>query len=253
MSSSVRYSCRDGIGRLVLDRPPVNVLDCAALEELATVLSDVANDGAARVLALSGAGRAFCAGAEVADHLPERVGRMLPAFDAAVRALAALEIPTVALVHGAALGGGMELALACDVVLCSDAATFGQPEVRLGVFPPVAAAVLPGLVGRQRALDMILTGRTLDAAEAVACGVATRAFPAERFGEESERYVSELAQRSAPALRLAKRAVAAVAPPIGAVLAGVESLYLNELMRHADPLEGLTAFIEKRKPVWSHR
>lgn len=172
--STARYTREGGIGRLVLDRPPVNVLNLGTMEALQSALAEAAADSGLKVLAVSGVGRAFSAGVDIADHTADRVGRMLELFHDAVRQLMALEAPVVALVHGAALGGGCELALACDMILARDDLKLGQPEIQLAVFPPVAAALLPRLIGRQRALDLILTGRTIGAAEALRMGLVSR-------------------------------------------------------------------------------
>jgi len=250
-ANTVRYTRTGGIGRLVLDRPPVNVLNLAAMEALQSAIAEAAADAGLKVLAVSGAGRAFSAGVDVADHTADRVGRMLALFHGPVRQLMALEAPVVALVHGAALGGGCELALACDMVLARDDLKLGQPEIQLAVFPPVAAALLPQLIGRQRALDLILTGRTIGAAEALRMGLVSRVLSTAEFDAGTDAALVELASRSGPALRLAKRAVLdGMDLPFGPALQRAEDLYLNKLMQLADVHEGLAAFMEKRAPVW---
>jgi cyclohexa-1,5-dienecarbonyl-CoA hydratase len=252
-ANSVRYARTGGIGRLVLDRPPVNVLNLAAMEALQSAIAEAAADAGLKVLAVSGAGRAFSAGVDVADHTADRVGRMLALFHGAVRQLMALEVPVVGLVHGAALGGGCELAMACDMVLAREDLKLGQPEIQLAVFPPVAAALLPRLIGRQRALDLILTGRTVGAAEALRMGLVSRVLSTADFDAGTDAVLAELASRSGPALRLAKRAVLeGTDRPFGAALQHAEDLYLNELMQLADVHEGLAAFMEKRAPVWEN-
>ncbi len=250
-ASTARYTREGGIGRLVLDRPPVNVLNLGTMEALQVALAEAAADPGLKVLAVSGAGRAFSAGVDVADHTADRVGRMLELFHGAVRRLMALDVPVIAVVHGAALGGGCELALACDIILARDDLKLGQPEIHLAVFPPVAAALLPRLIGRQRALDLILTGRSLGAAEALRMGLVSRVFGAAEFDAGTEAALAEFASRSGPALRLAKRAVGDGADlAFGAALERAEDLYLNDLMRLADAHEGIAAFMEKRPPVW---
>jgi cyclohexa-1,5-dienecarbonyl-CoA hydratase len=240
-----------GIVRLTLDRPPVNVLNLDLLAELEHALTRVSNERSSKILVLAGRGRAFCAGADVADHTADRVERMLELFHGVVRRLLALECPTLAVVHGATLGGGCELMLGCDVVLARADSMIGQPEIRLGVFPPVAAALLPDLVGRQRALELVLTGRTLDAAQAEAWGLVNAVYAAESFDTEVQRYVERLAALSGPVLRVAKRAVAGgVGRAPAEAIAHAERLYLQELMRLDDAAEGLQAFLEKRAPVW---
>jgi len=152
---------------------------------------------------------------------------------------------------GAALGGGCELALACDMIFARDDLKLGQPEIQLAVFPPVAAALLPRLIGRQRALDLILSGRTIGAAEALRMGLVSRIFSTADFDAGSEAALIEIASRSGPALRLAKRAVLDGADlAFDPALTRAEDLYLHELMPLADVHEGLAAFMEKRAPVW---
>jgi len=172
-------------------------------------------------------------------------------FHGAIRRLVGFEAPVVAVVHGAALGGGCELALACDIVLARDDLRLGQPEIQLAVFPPAAAALLPHLIGRQRAMDLVLTGRSLRADEALRMGLVSRVFPAAEFDIGTEAVLAGLAAQSGPAMRLAKRAVAegaelAFAPG----LARAESIYLEDLMQLADAREGLAAFMAKRPPAW---
>ncbi len=245
---------RDGVARITLDRPPLNILDIAALERLDVVLKDIAADPTVAVLLVTGRGRAFCAGLDVADHMGDRVGPMLDAFHRVIGRLLECEAAVVAAVKGAALGGGCELLLACDVVLATDRAKLGQPEIRLGVFPPAAAALLPERIGRQAALDLILTGRTLTAEEALRLGLVTRVLGADGFEAEVEAYLAGLASLSPPVLRLAKRAtVRRSTAAARAALDAAERLYRDDLMRLADSQEGLLAFLEKRDPVWQGR
>lgn len=247
----LRLEAEGGVRRLVLHRPPLNVLDIPMLRELEDAAAAVRGDPGASVLVVTGEGKAFCAGVDVADHTEDRVEEMIRVFHGALTSLLTLEIPVVAAVNGAALGGGLEVALACDVVLARDGAKLGQPEIQLGVFPPFAAAVLPRLVGRARALDLCLTGRTFTADEGQRLGLVQHVFPQETFAEEAARYVSGLAGLSAPVLRLAKRAVAeGVDAPMGEALHAAERIYLDDLMELDDAREGLAAFMEKRTPAW---
>lgn len=240
--------------RLILDRPPLNVLDIAMLEELEEALEGLRKDRSVNVLLLSGAGRAFCAGVDVADHTADRVDVMIETFHRAIERLMRLPFPVVAAVKGAALGGGCELALACDVVLLHEGAKLGQPEIRLGVFPPAAAVLLPRLVGRQTAADLVLSGRILEADEAVALGLASRALPADEFEAAVDEYVNSMAALSGPVLNVTKLALreGGAGDPESAMLR-VERIYLDGLMRLDDPHEGLAAFTEKRAPVWKGR
>jgi cyclohexa-1,5-dienecarbonyl-CoA hydratase len=248
----LRLEHTDGLVRLTLDRPPLNVLHIPLLHELDEALAAVGADAEARVLVVTGKGKAFCAGVDVADHTPERIGTTLELFHGAVRRLLALELPVIAAVNGAALGGGCELVLACDVVLARAGATLGQPEIRLGALPPVAAVLMPRLLGRQRALDLILSGEVFTADEAVGWGLVTRVLADEEFEASVAAYTEGLASLSRPVLRLAKRAIreGESGEPTEA-LEAAEKLYLDELMSLGDAREGLAAFMEKREPVWS--
>ena len=251
MSDLVRFERDGAIGRITLDRPPLNILTIPMLRGLDDALARAAAERGLRVLALAGAGKAFCAGVDVADHTADRVPGMLEVFHGAVRRLLALELPTAALVHGAALGGGCELALACDVVLAREDAKVGQPEIRLGVFPPVAAALLPRLVGRQRALELVLSGRILTAAEAERMDLVARVFAAASYEADARAWLEAVAALSGPSLRLAKRAVlAGLDRPLEPALAAAEALYLQDLMATPDAREGIAAFLEKREPRW---
>lgn len=249
--TSLRLESDGSVRRVVLDRAPLNILDIAMLRELEEALGRVRGDGSAAVLVVTGEGKAFSAGVDVADHTPDRVEEMLGVFHAALGALRSLEIPTVAALNGAALGGGLEVALACDLVVAREGARLGQPEVQLGAFPPFAAAVLPRLVGRARALELCLTGRTLDAAEARAIGLVLHVYARDSFAADVATFVASLSSLSPAVLRLCKRAVVeGLDAPVGEALHRAERIYLDELMRLADAREGMAAFLEKRPPVW---
>ena len=241
----------DGVARLVLNRPPLNVLHIPMLQELDEVLTDLAADPELKLLVMTGEGKAFCVGVDVADHTADRVELMIEAFHGVIRKLLLLEVPVVAAVNGTALGGGCELLLACDLVIASEKAKLGQPEIRLGVFPPVAAALMPRLIGRQRALDLVLTGRVIGAAEAREMGLVGRVVPVEGFDEAIAEYVGSLSSLSRPVLRLTKRTVVeGMAESLWDAFDRAEKRYLHELMELDDAHEGLAAFLEKREPVW---
>lgn len=195
----LRLSTESGRADLAIDIPPVNVLDVAALEELARL---VLHAGGERVLVLSGLPRAFSAGVSVAEHLPEReaIEAMLAGMRSALSSLVKTSAITVASVSGACLGGGAELAAACDVVITADDARIGFPEIRLACFPPGAAALLPGRIGAARAADWILTGREVSGREAAQAGFASRAVPAADLTQETGRLVAGLLAKSPAAL-----------------------------------------------------
>ena len=247
---------REGrMATLTLSRPPLNILDLATLQQLERGLGALTRDPGLDLLVVRGAGeRAFSAGVAVHDHVGDRIGPALSAFHGAVRQLRDLDAITLACVRGHCLGGGLELALACDLVVASDDATFGLPEITLGCYPPVAAALLPRWIGRPRALDLILTGRTFDAAEAERMGLLTRRVPAGELDAACAELTAALEGKSGVAMRLAKRAVrAGEEQPFGPALTAAERIYLDELVATADMNEGIGAFLGKRKPEWKHR
>jgi cyclohexa-1,5-dienecarbonyl-CoA hydratase len=238
---------------VTLDRPPLNVLDIAMMHELGGALQLLLPR--CNVLIFQGAGlKSFSAGAEVRDHTPERVREMLGAFHSVFRQLARSDCLTIAAVHGHCLGGGMELATFCDFVLATESAKFGQPEIKLGCFPPVAMVTLPRLVGPRSALELILTGRTISAQEARQIGLVTRLVPDGELEQAVNALLTELRGLSPAVLRMTRRALRQRdAGEFEASLAEVEDLYLNELMKSEDAREGIQAFLEKRVPVWTGR
>ncbi|HVS02325.1 MAG TPA: enoyl-CoA hydratase-related protein [Thermoanaerobaculia bacterium] len=246
---------RDGrVATLRLERPPLNILDLEALRALDGALAGLADDAELQVLLLRGGERAFSAGVAVQDHVPGRIEDALGAFHAAVRRLRQLPAITVAAVRGHCLGGGLEMASACDLVVAAEGSRFGVPEVKLGCYPPVAAALYPRLMGRHRALDLLLTGRTLDAVEAERLGLISRLVADDQLEGELESLVAAITAHSAAVTRLIKRAVTSGERlPFSEALDEAERLYLEELTATADMHEGIAAFLEKRPPRWQHR
>ena len=247
---------RDGrTGTLTLDRPPLNVLDTAALEALRDAVGELAHDRELAVVFVRGAGgRAFSAGTAIQDHTPDRVPAMLAALRDAVVQLRALPAITVAAVAGHCLGGGMELAMACDQVIATEGSRFGQPEVDLGCFPPVAAALYPARLGPGRTLELLAGGHPISAERAAELGLVHRLLPSGRLDDGCARLAAELGAKSAPVLRLIKRAVAAGRDlPFAAAMTATERLYLDELTALEDTREGVAAYLEKRRPEWRHR
>lgn len=252
--SRIVYETKDCVARITLNQPPLNIIDIPMIEEMHRALARVRSASEVKVLLFDHRGKAFSAGVAIKDHTQDKVREMLAKFHAMFRLLNSLAVPSLALVDGMALGGGCELAVFCDMVVASDRATFGQPEIKVGVFPPVAAVLLPRLIGRNRALELVLTGETIDATEAKAIGLINKVFPAESFREKAEEFISKLTSLSGPVLRLTKRAVdRALYARVTEGIAEVEKLYLDELMHTEDAREGLRAFLEKRKPTWKNK
>ncbi|MEK7787496.1 MAG: enoyl-CoA hydratase-related protein [Chloroflexota bacterium] len=256
----LQWRTGDGAGYLTLKRPPLNVVNIAMLREMISALEAAAQDSTMRVLVLNAEGtlRVFSAGVDVADHTADKVGEMIPLFDRVCVALADFPTPTLAVVHGHALGGGCELALCCDLIVAAEGANFGQPEIKLATIAPIAALRLPGAVGYRRAAELLFTGDTVGAAEAARIGLINRAVPASELDQVAGQYVGKLRGLSAAALRACKRA-ARLGASFGssqdgwANLPSMEKLYLEELMSTEDAHEGVASFIEKRAPVWKNR
>jgi cyclohexa-1,5-dienecarbonyl-CoA hydratase len=252
--SSIACEIRDSVARITLNQPPLNIIDIPMMREMHRALAEVQQAAEIKVLVFDHQGKAFSAGVSIQDHTPDKVGEMLETFHGVFRLLNNLEFPSIALVDGMALGGGCELAVFCDMVLASDRATFGQPEIKVGVFPPVAAAFFPRLIGRNRALELLLTGDVIGAAEAQAIGLINKVYPAQNFKEKTEEFISKLTAQSGAVLRFTKRTVdKALYASVLEGISAAEEIYLGELMKTADAPEGLRAFLEKRKPVWKNR
>ena len=249
----ITFEKRDGIARLTLNEPPLNVLNIAMMREINAALEGLGEDPAAKVLVIEAAegSKAFSAGVDVSEHTADKVGEMIEVFHRIFRLLDTLEVPTVAVVERAALGGGCELAMFCDMVIASERASFGQPEIQVGVFPPIAAVALPGIVGPKKALEMVLLGDRISAADAERMGLVNNVVAPDELRTAADEFVGKLASLSSAVVRLTKRAVR-----VGSVgsfadgLAAVEDLYLGPLMSTEDAHEGLAAFMEKRSPVW---
>jgi cyclohexa-1,5-dienecarbonyl-CoA hydratase len=248
-----KVSAAEGITTITLDHPPLNVLHNPMMAELNAILDTTLADTDTAAVVIGAGGKAFCAGVDVGDHTADKVGDMIELFHGIFRRLAATDALTIAAVNGAALGGGCELACFCDIVLASDRAKLGLPEVQVGVFPPVAACVLPPQIGIRKAVELTALGRTIGAEEARRIGLVSEVYPADEFEQRVEAYLDDIRKLSRPVVRLAKKATTAVARrSILAHLEQTEHLYLDELMKLADAHEGIAAFIEKRAPAWSH-
>lgn len=252
--SSIVCDIRESVARITLNQPPLNILDIPMIGEIHSALARVRSESDVKLLVIDHQGKAFSAGVSIMDHTPDKVAEMIEKFHGVFRLLNSLTVPSLALVDGMALGGGCELAVFCDMVIASERATFGQPEIKVGVFPPVAAVLFPHLIGRNRALELLLTGDVIEAAEAKAIGLINRVIPAQSFREKTDEFISKLVSLSGPVLRMTKRAVDRdLAASLDEGIAAVEQIYLGELMKTEDAREGLDAFLEKRKPIWKNK
>jgi cyclohexa-1,5-dienecarbonyl-CoA hydratase len=248
----ISYHVHPPVARITLHHPPLNVIDIPMMEELAATIAQAEARDDVAVIVLAGSDKVFSAGVDVAAHAPEKIAEMLAKFHGVVRALVTSQKVSVATVHGNCLGGGAELALVCDLVITSESATWGFPEIFLGCFPPVAATALAAVTGHKRAADLILTGRKVDGLEARFLGLANSAVPDHRVKEKADELIVCLSQLSQAALRVTKKAMYAWdSMHFDKGLARAERIYLEELMRTEDAREGVQAFMEKRDARWT--
>jgi len=244
----------EGVARILLARPKHNVLNIDMMAELSRLLEDLKADGALKCVVLAADGPSWCAGVEVADHKPELVDGMIAAFNRMLALVGGMEVPTIAAVHGSCLGGGMELAIACDIIIAADKAKFGQPEIKLGFFPPYAAIRLPLLVGPAKAIEVCTTGRIYTAEESKSLGFVGHVVAEDQFADAVNRMVAEIKACSPLIIRMNKKAVNLhLGMAFDQAMDSVSRYFLHDLMKTADTLEGIKSFEEKRKAVWQNK
>jgi cyclohexa-1,5-dienecarbonyl-CoA hydratase len=253
MKSPARVHTKGAIAHVILDAPPANLLDNAMVDALRAALRDTAANAAIKALLFEGAGEHFSYGAKIQEHQPEEIGAALPRFHALFGELLEAAIPTIAVVRGRCLGGGLELAAVCNWIFAAPDAQLGLPEIRLGVFPPVGSLILRERVPRPIAETLCVTGRIVSADEALEAGLVD--YVAEDPAAAAQAWIaSQLQPHSAAALRHAMRAVRQpLRESFQRDLAAVERDYLDGVMRTADAREGIAAFLAKRAPQWKDR
>ncbi len=250
---NIEFENKSGVARITLNRPPLNVLDIATMKEINQAVQASKEDKAVKVLVIAARGKAFSGGVDVADHTPDKVDEMTAVFDKMCSLVINYPQPTLAVLNGHALGGGCELAISCDMIIASESAKIGQPEIKLGVFPPIAAIMLPRLVGRKKAMELILTGELIDAWEAHRIGLVNQVASVEKLDEVSANMIEKLAGLSAVVLRYTKMACyQSLERDYDAALKTVEDIYLHKLMKTRDAVEGLSSFMQKRPPAWTN-
>ncbi len=250
----LKFEKTEGVARVTLNRPKFNMMNIDMMSELNGLLEGLLGDNELKCLAIYAEGKHFCTGVEVADHKPENVDDMIAVFNRIFELTEQLEVPILAVVQGYCLGGGMELAIACDSIIAAEGAQFGQPEITVGFFPPYAAMRLPRLIGPAKAIEICTTGKFYSAAEAREMGFVGHVVPDDQLAEAAEKMIKEIKANSPLIIRLNKRAVKnhldmAFKP----ALEGVSDLFLNSLMKTEDTLEGIASYEDKRKPEWKNK
>jgi cyclohexa-1,5-dienecarbonyl-CoA hydratase len=250
----VRYDVADAIASITLDAPPLNILSAAMMDQLTKALDRAQEDRALKGVAVTANGIAFCAGADVGEHRPEQAAAMIAGFSRLFGRLGSMELPVVMVVDGAALGAGFELAMMADVLLASDRATFGQPEIRLGFFAPVGVAGLAARIGLARAVEVTSTGRTYAAADMLGMGLVSRVVPREELAGVLDGVLGDLRRASPAVMRLNVRLTRQLqGRPFEEARLEAERVFLSELMALEDVREGIASFYEKRRPIWTNR
>ena len=239
---------------ITLNRPPLNIIDIAMMGEISDALARAEADPALRFIVFRAAGaKAFCAGVSIQDHLPATIEQMIVDFHKIFRQLAKTDRIVIASVQGHCLGGGLELVSMCDMVICTEAAQFGQPEIKLGQMPPVGVILLPHLIGYRKAAEMILTGASIAAREALALGLVNRVVANDALAEATDVLLGEMTALSGEALKLTKHLLHRTRGlNFEHLLDDSESFFLRRLAPTHDAKEGILAFLEKRAPKWTN-
>jgi cyclohexa-1,5-dienecarbonyl-CoA hydratase len=250
----LKFEKADGVARITLNRPKFNMMNIEMMNELNGRLEVLCKDEGLKCVVIRAEGKHFCTGVEVADHKPEKVNAMIATFNRIFEMTEQLEVPIIAIVQGYCLGGGMELAIAADVIVAAKSANFGQPEIKVGFFPPYAAIRLPQLVGPAKAIEICTTGKFYGAEEARCMGMIGYAVEDDQLEGAAEKIITEIQQNSPLIIRLNKRAVKQhLGMGFKQSLEGVSDFFLNTLMKTEDTLEGISSYEEKRKPVWKNK
>ena len=247
----IQNEFKEGVATLTLNRAPLNVLNIEMMEEINSCLEGLMKEKSLKLLVVQAAGKAFSAGVDVGEHLGDLVYKMIEVFHKIFRLMDRLKVPSIAVVNGSALGGGCELALYCDMVIATEKAKFGQPEIQVGVFPPIAGLILPRIIGRKKAMELLLSGETIGAQEALTLGLINKIVPEASLAQEVDGFIGKFKKLSGIVLKLAKEAtLAGLNDDMDQGLKTIEKIYLDRLMKTNDAIEGLNAFLEKRKPTW---
>jgi len=252
--SSIIFQKSDHCAKLILNRPPLNLMNLDMMTEIGDALETLHREDHIKLIVVASNCKLFSAGIDMVDHTAQKVFYLLESFHRIFLTMVELGKPTLAVVNGPALGGGCELAAFCDLVIASENAKFGQPEVRVGVFPPVASVVFPYLVGKKKAMELLLLGDPIDAQEALSLGLVNRIVPHDRLDEAVKDVASKIVMNSGPVLQMMKKTMlSGEGLNFQDALKNSQDIYLNQLMALEDTQEGLKAFSERRAPVWKDK
>lgn len=250
----VKMRLEKDVARLTLSRPEHNLLNEAMLREISDGILYAGDTEGAKLIVLDSASKVFSGGIDIGEYTSQRVFQMLDAFHGAFAAMLEIGKPVICVVNGPAIGGGAELALFGDLVVATPKARFAQPEITIGVFPPLASTILPYLVGPKVALEIVLTGEPITAERALELGLVNRLVPEAQLEKTVEDLITRIATHSGPVLSMAKKAIlGGMGLSLRDGLAQSMDIFLNQLYKLEDSQEGLRALVEKRKPNWKNR
>jgi len=253
----IRWDASGTVAHLTMARPKQNILNIEMLNEMARAIESLTTRDDVRLILLDAAPECegyFSAGVEAAGYKSDMVFQVMDAFHRVFRAMIEVSKPVLAVVDGLASGAGCELAAFCDIVVATENARFLQPEIKLGVFPPMGAVVYPRVIGPRRAMELLLTGEPINAQQALVMGLVNRVVPRGALKETVEALAKRISDQSGPVLQLLKRVIfEGTWRPFDEALKRSQDIYLNQLFELEDSQEGLRALVEKRKPVWKNK
>lgn len=250
----IRLRVEGSVAKMTLNRPEHNLLNEGMLRELADGIGFAGDNSDVKLILLESACKVFCGGIDIGEYTSTRVFQMLDAFHGAFSAMLEVGKPVICVVNGPAIGGGAELAAFGDLVVATPKARFAQPEISIGVFPPLASTILPFLVGPKKALEIVLTGEAITAERALELGLVNRLVPEANLQQSVTELTERISAHSGPVLTMAKKAIlGGMGLSLRDGLKNSMNIFLNELYRLEDSQEGLRALVEKRKPNWKNR
>lgn len=250
----VKFRVEGAVARLTLDRPEHNLLNERMLAEIAAGINSVVDRRDVKLIVLDSVGKAFCGGIELGEYTQRRVFQLLDAFHNAFTAMLDTSKPVLVVVNGPAFGGGAELAALGDLVIATPRARFAQPEIKLGVFPPLAAAILPYILGPKLALELVLTGEVMTAERAHDLGLVNWLIGEKDVDGKIAEVIAKVTAQSGPVLTMAKKAIlGSLGQSLREGVSSSMKVFLNELADLEDSQEGLRALVEKRAPNWKNR
>jgi len=251
---SVKVRVDGAVARMTLNRPEHNLLNEAMLRELCDGIAFAGEHEDVKLIVIDSACKVFCGGIDIGEYTSQRVFQMLDAFHAAFSSMLEVGKPVICVINGPAIGGGAELAAFGDLVVASPKARFAQPEITIGVFPPLASTILPFLVGPKTALELVLTGEAVTAERALELGLVNRLVPEAQLEATVNDLVARISAHSGPVLAMAKKAIlGGMGLSLRDGLKNSMDIFLNQLYKLEDSQEGLRALVEKRKPNWKNR